>query len=74
MTISEEFHIKLLVKLKKIKSGEMSLDDYIQEVELKIKPVNIKCGYGDWCYFKNEVQLTCSNTSVCRHGTQPHKG
>jgi hypothetical protein len=41
-----EFYKKLLVKLKKIESEEMTLHDYIIEVDLKINPVcNCKIPY-----------------------------
>jgi hypothetical protein len=33
----KEFYTKLLAKLEKIKSGEMSLDGYIEEVKAKIE-------------------------------------
>lgn len=38
-----QFYTKLLAKLQKIKSGELSLDEYISEVEEKTKqPINQK--------------------------------
>jgi len=36
-SVKKEFYTKLLAKLEKIKSGEMSLDRYIENVKAKIE-------------------------------------
>jgi hypothetical protein len=40
----QEFYTKLLAKLQKIQAGELSLDDYLAEVQEKIKPT---CDHSD---------------------------
>jgi hypothetical protein len=35
----KEFYTKLLAKLLRIKSGEMTLDDYIEEVKSKVDKI-----------------------------------